>query len=437
MEEDIRTEFKRQLTKDCMKSVVAFSNTVGGTIYIGIDDDGTSIGVDDVDSVSLKAIQLISDTIRPDLRLISSIDHICLDGKDIVAISINEGTSKPYYLREKGMRPEGVYIRIGPSSVQASDAQILKMVRESSKSFESLRSFEQDLTFETAEEVFKSVNVEFGKKQMVSLGMLADGYYTNLAFLLSDQCSAGMKIAAFSDRDRTGFLGRTEVRGSILTQVREAMDFLEKYNPLRSRIVGLRRIDYKAYPEYALREALTNAVVHRDYSLDSDTLVSVFGDGMAISSYGGLRKGLGMDDLVMGVSSPRNPKLASIFYRLGFIEAYGTGIPRMMGEYSNAFEKPWIELSTNVFKVELPVFSPEVAEQPAVDAILNFARSCDVFSRSDIEGILGGSRSRAGSILSAMVEEGLLEKLGEGKATRYRVPKKRADSTTVAFGSKR
>ncbi len=424
MEEDIRTEFKRQLTKECMKSVVAFSNTVGGTMYIGVDDDGTSVGVDDVDSVSLKAVQLISDTIRPDVRMISNIDHINLDGKDIVAISVNEGTSKPYYLREKGMRPEGVYIRIGPSSVQASDAQILKMVRESQRPFESLKSFEQDLTFETAEKVFKSADVEFGRNQMASLGMLSEGCYTNLAFLLSDQCTAGMKLAAFSDRDKTGFLGRTEVRGSVLSQVEEAISFLDKYNPLRSRIVGIRRIDYKAYPEYALREALTNAVVHRDYSLDSDTLVSVYDDGMTISSYGGLRRGLGMDDLMMGVSSPRNPKLASIFYRLGLIEAYGTGIPRMIGEYNDALEKPYIELSTNVFRVELPIFSPAVAEQPAVDAILEFARSSDMFSRSDVEDILGVSRSKAGSILSSMVDEGLLKKLGEGKATRYRALKK-------------
>lgn len=280
------------------------------------------------------------------------------------------------------------------------------------------------LSAHLARKVFKSADVEFGRNQMAPLGMLSEGCYTNLAFLLSDQCTAGMKLAAFSDRGRTGFLGRMEVRGSVLSQMEEAIGFLDKYNPLRSRIEGIRRIDYKAYPEYALREALTNAVVHRDYSLDSDTLVSVYDDGMAISSYGGLRRGLGMDDLMMGVSSPRNPKLASIFYRLGFIEAYGTGIPRMFGEYNDALEKPYIELSTNVFKVELPVFSPAVAEQPAVDSILEFARGCDMFSRSDVEDILGGSRSKAGSILSSMVDEGLLEKLGEGKATRYRAPKK-------------
>ncbi len=424
MEEDIRTEFKRQLTKECMKSVVAFSNTVGGTMFIGVDDDGTPVGVDDVDSVSLRAVQLISDTIRPDVRMISSVDHINLEGKEVVAINVNEGTLKPYYLRDKGMRPEGVYIRIGPSSVQASDAQILKMVRENSESFESLKSLEQDLTFETAEETFEAAEVEFGRNQMASLGLLSDGSYTNLAFLLSDQCSAGMKLAAFSDRDKTGFLDRTEVGGSVLSQVQEAMEFLDKYNPLRSQISGIRRVDFRAYPDYALREALTNAAVHRDYSLNADTLVSVFDDGITVASYGGLKRGLGMDDIMMGVSSPRNPKLASIFYRLGFIEAYGTGIPRMMGEYNDALEKPYIELSSNVFKVELPAFSPAVAEQSAVDTILTFARDHDSFSRSDIEGIMGGSRSKIGSILSAMVDESLLEKIGEGRGTRYKALKK-------------
>ncbi len=259
---------------------------------------------------------------------------------------------------------------------------------------------------------------------MASLGLLSDGSYTNLAFLLSDQCPAGMKLAAFSDRDKTGFLDRAEVRGSVLSQVQEAMDFLDKYNPLRSQISGIRRVDFRAYPDYALREALTNAVVHRDYSLNADTLVSVFDDGVTVASYGGLRRGLGMDDIMMGVSSPRNPKLASIFYRLGFIEAYGTGIPRMMGEYNDALEKPYIELSSNVFKVELPAFSPAVAEQSAVDTILTFARGHDSFSRSDIEGVMGGSRSKIGSILSAMVDESLLEKIGEGRGTRYKALKK-------------
>ncbi len=424
MEEDIRTEFKRELTNECMKSVVAFSNTIGGTMYIGLCDDGTPYGVDDVDSTSLKIVHLLSDTIRPDVRMTTDVNHIVMDGKDVITIDVQEGTSKPFYLRDKGLRPEGVYVRVGPSSVQATEAQILRMVKESSISFESLVSFEQDLTFDTAERVFADAGVEFGRNQMASLGFFQGESYTNLAFLVSDQCTAGMKLAAFSNRNKREFLDRAEVHGSILTQVQDAMEFLNRYNPLRSRISGIRRTDYRAYPEYALREALMNAVVHRDYSMDSDTLVSVFNDGLSIASYGGLKRGLGVDDILAGMSSPRNPKIASMFYRLGFIEAYGTGIPRMMDDYRDALLKPTLELTTNVFKVELPSMTPAVSEQPSVDAILDYASSHEWFSRSDAEKVIGGSKSRVGSLLSSMVDEGLLERVGNGKSTRYGIPKK-------------
>ena len=425
VEEDVRTEFKTELKAEHMKTVVAFSNTVGGTLYIGINDDGVPIGVDDVDSVSLKAVQLLSSSIRPDVLMTSNVSHIVMDEKDVVAIDVREGTSKPYYLRDKGYRPEGVYIRMGPSSVQATEAQILKMVRESSATFESLVSFEQNLTFDTAEKVFAEAGVKFGRNQMTSLGLLSGESYTNLAYLMSDQCTSGVKLAAYSNRNKREFLDRTEVHGSVLTQVQEALGFLSKYNPLRSRISGIRRTDFRAYPEHALREALTNAVVHRDYSMDADTLVSVFDDGITIASYGGLKRGLGLDDLLIGISSPRNPKLASVFYRLGFIESYGTGIPRMMDDYRNALTKPAFELTTNVFKVSLPARRPAASNQPLVDDVLVFASTHERFSRSELESVLDSSGSKVGAVLTSMVEEGLLEKVGGGRSTKYRLAKRR------------
>lgn len=423
MEEDERTEFKRQLTKESMKTVVAFSNTAGGTLYIGIDDNGSAIGVENPDAVSLNIVHYLSDMIRPDVTMITDISHITLEKKDIIKVDVQEGPSKPYYLREKGLRPEGVYVRKGPSSIQAPESLIIKMIKECSTTFESSISTAQDLTFKTAKSIFEDAGVEFGNNQMSTLGLFEGELYTNLAYLISDQCTAGIKLAAYSDRYRTEFLNRAEVRGSVLSQAQKAMDFLNAYNPLRSRIIGLRRTDYRAYPDSALREALINAIVHRDYSLNSDILVSVYEDGISISSYGGLRKGLGIDDIMMGVSSPRNPKLAHIFYRLGYIESYGTGIPRMMGEYRNALIKPAIEVSTNVFRVELPAISPPAIDQHSVDTIMNLGRSCESFTRSDVENICGESRSKIGSILKDMVEEGLLERTGSGRSIRYRIPK--------------
>ena len=199
------------------------------------------------------------------------------------------------------------------------------------------------------------------------------------------------------------------------------MSFINTYNPLVSKIEGLRRNDYRAYPVSSLREALINAVVHRDYSISADTLVSIFGDRMSIASYGGLRRGIGVDDLMMGISSPRNPKLASIFYRLGFVEAFGTGIPRIMGDYRDAGVKPSIDLSTNVFKLELPRRTSKGADQSIIDDVMEYARSRESFTRSEIEDLVDVSKSKITSILSDMQSEGLIEKYGGGRATKYRV----------------
>lgn len=420
MEEDAKTEFKRMVTKESMKTVVAFSNTDGGSIYYGIDDDGSVAGVDDPDSESLKAVQLLADSVRPDIAATTEVNRVVLDGRDVIRVDVQEGPSKPYYLRDKGLRPEGVYVRRGPSSVQASDAMIVRMIKDGSSSFEATISMVQDLTFDEASKVFEAAGVEFGENQKRSLGFYEGELYTNLAYLVSDQCEPGIKLAAYSDRYKTEFIDRAEVHGSILVQANRALEFLNAYNPLRSKIDGLRRKDYRAYPESSLREVLINSVVHRDYSLNADTLVSVFKDGLTVSSYGGLRRGIGIDDIMEGISSPRNPKMAALFYRLGFIESFGTGIPHIMGDYRDALVKPSISLSTNVFKIELPVFEAMAADQKSVDAVMDLASRSDTFSRKDAEELLGISRSKAGEILGALVGEGKLEKIGEANATRYR-----------------
>lgn len=421
MEEDERTEFKSQLTKESMKTVVAFSNTAGGTLYYGLDDDGSPVGVKDVDAVSLDLIHLLADTIRPDVTATTDVEHISMGGKDVIRVDVLEGPTKPYYLREKGLRTEGVYIRKGPSSIQASESLIIKMIREGAVSYESSISLEQDLTFDDASEVFRDSNVEFGEAQKKTMGFYAGELYTVLAYLISDQCQAGIKLAAYSDEYKNEFLDRAEVKGSVLTQAEKALSFINTYNPLVSKIEGLRRNDYRAYPVSSLREALINAVVHRDYSISADTLVSIFGDRMSIASYGGLRRGIGVDDLMMGISSPRNPKLASIFYRLGFVEAFGTGIPRIMGDYRDAGVKPSIDLSTNVFKLELPRRTSKGADQSIIDDVMEYARSRESFTRSEIEDLVDVSKSKITSILLDMQSEGLIEKYGEGRATKYKV----------------
>ncbi|MCL2295685.1 MAG: putative DNA binding domain-containing protein [Methanomassiliicoccaceae archaeon] len=422
MKEDDTTEFKRKITKDMMKTAVAYSNTRGGTIYIGVENDGTVIGVDDTDEVSKLAAQLLADTIRPDITMLSSVHPMKIGDADVVVITVQEGTSKPYYLRDKGLRSEGVYIRSGPVSVPAPESLILKMIRENSHhAYESVVSLNQDLSFKSTSEIFRGTGLDLADSQMRSMGFMKGEQFTNLAYLLSDQYEQGIKLAVFDNRSKSTFRDRMEIKGSVLEQAERAYGFIEKYNPLRTEISGLRRVDYRAFPEAAVREVLINAIVHRDYSVNGSILVSVFGDSIAVSSVGGLNPDIGYDDIMLGISSLRNPRLAAVFYRLGMIETYGTGIPRIMGAYKDNTTQPKIEISTNVFKITLPAMETTKTDNTEARTVLKLFDDAELISRSDVERAMGVSRSKASAVLSGLVAEEKIKTVGAGRNTRYRL----------------
>ena len=148
-------ELKREYVEDIKKTVVAFANSEGGTIYIGINDDGSVCGVSDADSTMLRVTNAIRDAVRPDVMMFVDCNAVDVEGGPIVAVSVQRGTARPYYLQGKGIRPEGVYVRQGASTVPASDAAILSMIKETGgDSYEAARSLSQQLTFERTSAFF-------------------------------------------------------------------------------------------------------------------------------------------------------------------------------------------------------------------------------------------------------------------------------------------
>jgi len=423
MQEDIRTEFKREFSKTVIKSVVAFANTNGGDILIGVDDDGRAIGVDDVDGIIRSTTQQILDGIRPVPSSIVSLSPEKMDGKDIIRLHVEEGAAKPYYLRDKGMRPEGVCIRVGAMSTPADESMILKMVREwASMPFESCRSMKQDLTFDATGRLFSEAGLRFGEEQMRSLGMISDGLYTNLAYLLSDQCETGIKIASFDDESKETIRGRMEFHGSVLAQFGDALEYLRRYNPITTSVDGgAKHKDVQQFPAVAIREAVLNAIIHRDYSIAGPILISVFDDRMEIVSLGGLNKDIGMDDIRMGISSPRNQNLAAVFFRLHMVESYGTGIPKIIGCYSDSVRSPDFMASGNAFKVVLPklVNGQGPRAVSAYREVLALMDSKGSVTRQEVEDSLGVSRAKANESLKRMVSEGCIRREGSARATRY------------------
>lgn len=434
-------ELKSIVMDDIKKEIIAFANCDGGTVYVGVADDGTVLGIENADECALQISNMVRDAVKPDVTMFIHYETLDCEGKAVVAVNIQRGTNRPYYLAKKGLRPEGVYVRQGYSSVPATDTAIRQMIKETDgDSFENMRSINQALTFEATKKEFEKRNVAFGQPQMQTLKIVsADGIYTNLGLLLSEQCPHTIKAAVFEGINQNVFKDRRELSGSLMQQLNEVYDYIDFHNQTHATFQKLLRIDTRDYPEVAVREALLNSLVHRDYSFRASTLISIYEDRIEFVSIGGLLPGLELDDLMMGVSVCRNPHLANVFYRLQLIEAYGTGMKKIMGAYADAPVQPKIMTTNNAFKIILPnvnavqktAKAPEEIEKTAVpisdpnkEKILRFLTEHQVITRKEAQALLEVSQSTAGRVLKSMVDNGQLKQLGGSRTTRYELSKK-------------
>lgn len=435
-EESENIELKSEYTKNISKELIAFANSEGGDLYVGVNDKGEIIGLEYPDSTCLKISNSIRDSMKPDMSLLLDYETLEENLNRYLHVNVQEGTNKPYYLSSKGPTPSGVFVRQGFSTVPASKSAILRMIKETDEdSFENGRSIHQDLTFQSTEKEFKNRNIQFGDNQKRSLGLInGSDLYTNLGLLLSDQCIHTTKVAVYESLKQISFKDRREFEGSLFEQLEQIYNYIDLYNETHSTYDKLLRIDRRNYPEVAIREALLNALIHRDYSSKASTFISIFPDRIEFTSIGSMPKVLTEKDLEMGVSVCRNPKLANIFYRLELVEVYGTGIPKIMESYSEEERKPEIKVSDNVFKIILPnknyknsqihlisTDNPEIENDSEEIRIFNLLRNNKSMSRREIESSLNMSRSTVTRLLKSMINKELIVRIGKGKNTVYQL----------------
>lgn len=443
--ENFDVEFKETYVPEIKKEVIAFANTEGGTVYIGIRRDGVVVGVEDADSVMLQVAGALKDSIKPDIMPFVQIRAVEQEEKTVVEVSVQVGTGRPYYLQEKGLKPSGVYVRRGSASQPYSDDGIRAMIiQNSGKSYEKERSMNQDLSFETLQREMAARTLDFGEAQMHTLRMIGeDGLYTNLALLLSDQCEHSIKAAVFQGTDKAVFRDRKEFTGSLLRQLDEAYAFLDLNNRTKATFSGLNRMDTRDYPEEAIREALLNSIVHRDYAFSGSTLINVYDNRIEFVSLGGLVPGLSREAIFLGVSQSRNPDLAAVMYRMRLIESYGTGISKIRRLYTGNSVLPEFETAQGVFRTTLPnrneepagaladrlaetagvydVHRRRIPQMPDEEAavILAYAADNGFITRKDVEELLGIKTTKAFRLLRDLCEAGKLRAEGNGRLSRY------------------
>ena len=420
-------EFKSQFTEEIYKEVIAFANTDGGVVCVGIDNEGNVVGLSDVDKEYTRITNGIRDAIQPDVTMFV---RFTVQDNKVVRITVSEGTNKPYYLKGKGLKPNGVFVRQGTSSVPASPDQIRQMIKDSDGDvFEENRSLNQDLTFEAAQKAFQIYGVEFAPEKYRALGIIQkkDNIYTNLALILSDQCAHTTKIAVFSDDACTVFRDSKEFGGSVFKQFEDTVNYLALCNKTVSTIKGVIRTDKPDYPEEAIREALLNAIVHRDYSYSGSIIINVTDNKMEFISLGGLLPGLSPDDIRSGISQPRNKNLAEVFHRLKLIESYGTGIRRIFNLYDGCAKQPQIDVTPNTFKIILPNMNTARADEPKkaatvtpqIQKVLDYIQANGQITDKEIGDLLNLKKTRIFNITKQMRDLGLIQVIGRGEQKKY------------------
>ena len=413
MRETATLEFKQQLSKSYLKTVSAYANYGTGKIIFGIADDGTPVGLADPQDTCLRIEHAINDSIDPVPRFELSIEG----DTRTVTLTVHEGPDKPYLSSGRAYR------RTDTSTVEVSRLEYGRLVLTGEHvSFDALVAKEQNLAFGHLE---KELASKLGLKpldqnSLISLELMApSGEYCNAAALLADSNHfPGIDIARFGGSLDIIHSRHTFERTSVLEQMQRTLEVFDTYYAYEE-IVGFERITKTLVPREAFREAIANALVHRCWDVRANIKVGMFADRIEITSPGGLPAGI-TEELYLagGPSVARNPILANVFFRLGHIERFGTGIPRILDEYAHETVSPSFALRDSSITVMLPV---TVLENVTLDeeAILAVLAKGSALTRSQISEKTQLSKSKAIRTLNALVEKGLVTKVGEGRSVRY------------------
>lgn len=406
-------EFKRQLTDTFLKTVSAFANYGGGEILFGVEDDGTVVGIDDPSATMLAIENKINNLIdpRPEYKL-------SLDDDGTICLAVSDGQFKPYFYQNKAFK------RHDTSTVSVGRLELTRLILEgSNQDFEELDSRRENLTFDVLEAELKDRISLSGLTEdtLRTLQLMTPaGRFNNAAELLSDQNSfPGIDIAVFGESiNEIRF--RREVRGSsLLALFHEATDVFRQYY-VSEHIDGEQRSVVARIPENAFREALANALVHRTWDTPSPIKISIFEDRLEVTSPGALPPGLTFDDYLHGqLSLLRNPIIGTVFFRLGYIERFGTGIARINYEYADASTMPEFIDHGSSITVRLPILAAQHQltddERRAFDTFI----PGELVSRAQVEERSGLSRDKAIRALNALTDKRAIRREGKARNTLY------------------
>ena len=353
--ESNRIEYKQELTDGLEKEVIAFLNyREGGIIYIGIDKNGNTLGLEDSDAVQLKIKDRIKNNIQPSCMGLFDVVSEEKDGKNIIKIIVASGSEKPYYLTKFGMTKKGCFIRLGSASEPMPERMIDDLYSKRTRnSLSKIVSNRQDLTFEQLKIYYNTQGFELNDEFLKNLELYTpDGKFNYVAYLLADNNAVSMKVAKYAGTDKTDLIENVELGYcSVIKATNSILEKLNIENKTFVRVTGnAERLQKQMINKTALREALINAVVHNNYTSEVPPVVEIYSDRLTITSYGGLTQGLNTEDFFAGRSMPRNRELMRVYKDLRFVEQLGSGIHRILKVYDESI----FNISDNFIEISFP-----------------------------------------------------------------------------------
>jgi len=448
-------ELKEQLPQNnsIAKTVIAFANTAGGRLIIGVDDSLDIVGIDEesIFQIQEKLSSLIYDLCHP--NIIPEIYTIRVESKTILVVEIFRGNLLPYWLKPKGLQ-DGTYIRIGSSNRVADEQTIKELQRyRMHTSFDEegdmeygLEDLEIDIIYDAFSKISKICNIE-KLKNLKLISSYNDKYIPSNALLitLGKLDNVQIKCARFKGTTMESFIDKKEFDGTLFDMLEKSMEFLQNHLHLSATIEGLQRTERHEIPLPALREIILNAIIHRDYTRNSDIKIAIYDDIVEIISVGGLVNGLTIDDMGNGRSELRNKVLANLFRELGYIESWGSGIGRVQalcrdtkvnlefkeqGSFvSVIFHRPSIEkVSNSIETVDCGELPPNTAELPPnyrrimskhAKKIILFLLDNDKIDSLDALKLLDLSQRRIREIFKELIDLELIQKIGKTKGSYY------------------
>lgn len=367
-DEKENVEFKSSLELDAiMKAISSFSNKKGGTIFVGVSNNRDIVGI----SIGRNTLEKLASDIRREMDppVFPYINDLEVDGKKIIEIEISESSSKPVFYRDKA------YMRVGRSNQKLSANEIRNLITNENIVTTWDEQILEEATFEDIDEkklfnflkiAILTRNLDIDPKTPIEealnrLNLIKNGKLTNAAILLFGLnpqkfvLQAKTQCAKFKGVTTNEFDDMHDFEGTIIDQRDDALRFAEKYIKRSAKIVGTERLETFDYPIEAIREAITNALCHRDYRINSNVQLRIFDDRIEIWGCGPLPKPLKIEDLkIEHESIRRNPLIAECFFKIGFIEKWGTGTQRIIEScLEEGLPEPLFEIKSGTLVVTI------------------------------------------------------------------------------------